>query len=336
MKYLVLVLAALAVPVVAVAHHSRAEFSDEVEEIEGELVEVRWFNPHAAFILRVVDETRGEQLWRVETFSGPRPMARFGVTGDLFRTGERVKIAGRKSKYRQNYLLGTNVLLPNGTEVLVGEDGRRWASGAVIGSGLSGTEAVDDEQLRAAAGENKGIFRVWSVSDRSVTQFLPFTESALAARARWDPAAEPITRCEQPGMPVTMWPLAPIEFIDQGSTILLRSQYFDTVRSIHLDASAIEAARAISPTHLGYSVGRWEGSTLIVETTKISYPRFDTSGTPQSDSVSIVERFAVSDDQSRLDLHMTITDKSTFKEPATFSRYYLALGQSLVAFDCKF
>jgi hypothetical protein len=334
MKLLAWLLTALAIPAAAAAHHSRAEFSDAAEEIEGELIDVKWFNPHAVLMVKAID-ARGEKIWRVETFSGPRPMARVGVTADVFRTGDRVRIAGRKSKYRDANFLGTNVLLSNGTEVLVGEVGRRWSGEAVIGVGLSGTLAVDEEQLRAAAGENRGIFRVWTVADRAVTQSLPFTERAIAARAKWDPASEPIARCEQPGMPVTMWTIAPIEFVNEGRTIVLGSQYFDTVRTIHLDASADEAAR-VSPTPLGYSVGRWQGRTLIVQTTRINYPRFDTSGTPQSESVSIVERFTLSEDQSRLDFQMTITDGATFERPATFARYYVALGQSLEPFDCRF
>jgi hypothetical protein len=35
----------------ASAHHSRAEFSPGVEELRGELVEVRWINPHAGLVL---------------------------------------------------------------------------------------------------------------------------------------------------------------------------------------------------------------------------------------------------------------------------------------------
>jgi hypothetical protein len=323
----------LFLPVAASAHHSRAEFSDEVQEIDGELTEVMWFNPHAALMMKITDQSGQQQLWRVETFSGPRSFARFGVTADLFRRGERITVAGRASKYRERYFLGTNVLLADGTEVLVGEEEQRWAGRPVIGSGLNVAQAVDEEKLRAAAEENKGIFRVWSVSTRAVTEHLPFTGQAVAARTRWNPADDPITRCEQPGMPITMKPPVPIEFVDNGDSITFRSQYFDTLRTIYLNGS--QASAAIPAKHLGYSVGRWEGNTLVVETTRIGNPYFDTSGTPQSESIAILERFTLSPDQSRLDFHMTITDPATFTEPATFARYYLALGQSLGTFECK-
>lgn len=99
------------------------------------------------------------------------------------------------------------------------------------------------------------------------------------------------------------------------------------------EQSAAEA-HPVAASHLGYSVGRWDGRTLIVETTRVNYPRFETSGTPQSEQVRIEETFTVSEDQSRLDYRMTITDPSTFTMPATYERYYLALGQSLEKCDC--
>ena len=314
------------------AHHSRAEFGPAVEEISGELVEVRWINPHAGFLLKTAGPN-GEQVWTIETFSGPRAFVRFGVTADLFRKGERVTFAGRRSKYRDGYFLGTNVLLADGTEVLIGEDGRHWSGERLVGSGFRATQPVDERALATASGENRGIFRVWSVTDRTITESYPFTDAAIAARAEWNPAEEPVHRCQRPGMPVTMKPIVPIEFVDEGERVLLRSRYFDTVRTIHMGPSNRDVD-GVTPSQLGYSVGRWDGRTLVVETTRINYPRFDASGTPQSDQVRIRETFTISEDQSRLDYHMTITDPSIFTGPAEFGRYYLALGESLDKFEC--
>lgn len=332
MKSRLMLVTLIAVSANASAHHSRAEFGQTVEEITGELVDVRWINPHAGFVLKTAGPN-GEQTWKVETFSGPRAFDRFGVTADLFRTGEQITFAGRRSKYRDGYFLGTSALLADGTEVLIGEDGRHWSGERLVGSGFRATQAVNEQTLAAASGEKRGIFRVWSVTDRTITESYPFTDAAIAARAKWDPAQEPVHRCQRPGMPVTMKPIVPIEFVDEGEQILLRSRYFDTVRTIHLREPS-SGLGGVAPSHLGHSVGRWDGGTLVVSTTRINYPRFDASGTPQSDQVQIRETFTVSQDQSRLDYHMTITDPSTFTGPAEFGRYYLALGESLDKFEC--
>ena len=76
-----------------------------------------------------------------------------------------------------------------------------------------------------AASENLGIFRVWSIPGRGVglTQRLPFTDQAVAARADWDPIDNPITRCEQPGMPMVMLQPGPFRLLRAGDDIILQS-----------------------------------------------------------------------------------------------------------------
>ncbi len=86
---------------------------------------------------------------------------------------------------------------------------------------------------------------------------------------------------------------------------------------------------------MGYSIGRWEDDTLVVTTTNVNWPYFDNIGTPQSEAVHIVERFALSADQARLDYELTVTDPMTFTEPAAYERYWLALGESVQPFDCQ-
>ena len=70
-------------------------------------------------------------------------------------------------------------------------------------------------------------------------------------------------------------------------------------------------------------------------TTRIDWPYFDTSGTPQSPAVEITERFALSDDQTRLDFHMTVEDPATLTAPATRQWHYLALGEEFFVVDCN-
>ena len=79
----------------------------------------------------------------------------------------------------------------------------------------------------------------------------------------------------------------------------------------------------------------WEGRTLIVDTVKIDYPYYDSIGTPQSAAVRTVERFTLSEDQSRLDFELTITDPLTFTEPATYSKFYLALDEPFSPMECN-
>ena len=64
MRLVTVTLALLAAPVIAVAHHSRAEFTGEFEEIDGELVTIDWSNPHPTFTLEV-PTGGGTEVWQI-------------------------------------------------------------------------------------------------------------------------------------------------------------------------------------------------------------------------------------------------------------------------------
>jgi len=67
----------------------------------------------------------------------------------------------------------------------------------------------------------------------------------------------------------------------------------------------------------------------------VNWPYFDNIGTPQSEAVEYVERFTLSEDPTRLDYRLIITDPATFTEPAIYERYWLALGEDLQRYDCQ-
>ena len=84
----------------------------------------------------------------------------------------------------------------------------------------------------------------------------------------------------------------PMQFVQVGRDIELRFEEFDAVRKIHMGAEAARPAAApLSP--LGYSVGRWDGKTLVIDTSRINWPYFDRSGAPQTQNVTINEPFFV-------------------------------------------
>ena len=134
-------------------------------------------------------------------------------------------------------------------------------------------------------------------------------------------------------MPLAMFAPLSYELIDHGTTIELRGEAYDTVRTIHMDRLQPPPDEAASI--LGYSVGRWEDGDLVVTTTLVDWPYFDFSGTPQSRDVEFVERFSLSDEQSRLDYEMEIRDPVYQTAPGRVGVTWFALGQELQRFDCQ-
>ena len=145
----------------------------------------------------------------------------------------------------------------------------------------------------------------------------PLTEAARLELAAWDPETDNYAkRCIPAGMPEAMMQPFPIEFIDRGDTIILKIEEWDNSRTIHLNA---DPEADVPYSRMGYSVGRWEGDTLIVETDRINYPYFNDQGIPQSDAVKIIERFTLNAQDARLDWTAILTDPGTFTEPVTMA-----------------
>jgi hypothetical protein len=60
-----------------------------------------------------------------------------------------------------------------------------------------------------------------------------------------------------------------------------------------------------------------------VTTTKSSWGHFDSVGIPLSIDATMVERFTPTDDGSRLDYSLTVTDAATFTEPVELTKSWI-------------
>jgi len=329
MRVIVIALGLLVLPTVTSGHHSLAEYDPSVvQELEGEVLKVMWRNPHIRFTLRRESESGEEEIWDLHGYD-VNNLDRRNVPHDLVRIGDVIRVSGSPSNRREHHLSMNNLLASSGSEIMISPTANPLWSETVVG-------LVDSvSEISGAASEDRSIFRVWSRAGAGVadTRQFPFTASAVAARSTWDPEDNFAIRCEPEGMPRLMTNPHPFEFVDQGETIALKSELYDLTRTIHIDAAAVADDQSATP--LGYSVGRWEGNTLVVTTTRVNWPYFDNRGTPQSEAVEFVERFALSEDQSRLNYQLTITDPGTFSEPAIYERYWRALGEDLQSYDCQ-
>lgn len=316
------------------AHHSRAEFSEEVEEITGELVSVNWTNPHPTFTVNV--RTNGEEeQWDILAYDSLYGLTRAGVTLEHFTIGEHVRLLGQRSNRTENFFLVSNMLLSDRTELIFYRRTEPYWEDTAVGG-------EEDWAARAsfvvdAAAEDRGIFRLWSLAHALARtgDIPPLTPEASAIRASWDASQDTSLVCVPKGMPRTMGTPDPYEFTDNGETITIIGHEFRTVRTIHMTAAGNPRDQPAS--HMGYSVGHWEENdkVLVVETSRINWPWFQGGGYPQTEAVTVVERFTLSDDQTRLDYHAIVTDPATFTGPATLRNQWLALGEIAEPYECS-
>jgi len=313
MRLMLFILWCSMVPSLAWAHHSVAGVydPDQVIEVEGQVTRVFWRNPHVRFWIR---DDSGD-TWEVEG-GALRWLERGGVTRDLFVEGEQIRAAGNPARRTANQLVAHNILLPDGRETLMsGSASPRWSNRTLaFRFAAEADPSVANERA-------SGIFRVWSRPGSRQEWNVSLTEVALAARSQWEAIRDdPTLRCVAPGMVEAMTSPYPIEFIQDGEDIIIRMEEWDGTRRIHMDATG--SADGAPESLMGYSAGNWEGNTLVVSTSRINWPYLDSLGTPQSEEVTMVERFSVSADEARMIWEAVITDPVNLTEPATVQQEY--------------
>jgi hypothetical protein len=108
-----------------------------------------------------------------------------------------------------------------------------------------------------------------------------------------------------------------------------------TVREVFLDGRALPKADDVEPWWNGYSVGRWEGDTLVVETTGFMDDGWlDVRGSPMTSAAKMTERFRRPTFGS-LAIEVTIDDPKAYTKPfsATVNNHLLPDTQ-LIEFVC--
>ena len=320
----------------AVAHHSQAAFYDVESrtEIEGEVTSTRWRNPHVAFAVTVMGADGQEEDWSVESNS-LNALERIGISPDTVAVGDQIRIWGPRSRFELHSMRAYNILLANGEEVIMMPQAtteRHWTDHQL----LAVTSLLENVDVTESVAQADGIFRVWAYGRiRLLNPELPLTATAAAAKAAFDPVTDdPVMRCIPTGMPAVMDVTFPIEFITQGDDIVLRLEQWDTVRTIHMNGDP-GAADGQPATREGYSVGHWNGGTLVVETSNIDAILFDDRGTPLSSAVHVVERFTLSDDENSLHWQATTTDPETFTEPVVQEQTFTwEPGEQIRPYEC--
>jgi hypothetical protein len=158
-------------------------------------------------------------------------------------------------------------------------------------------------------------------------------ESRLTAAARetypLDPADDPgLLRCEPWGLARQMFAPHQLEIRGRGrDQIELHYGEWDARRIVHLDGRPRPAGPASS---LGYSVGHWEGATLVVETSGVAANQAGWRS-KHRDQVRVTERFTRAPDGKTLTLVATFDDPWSLREPLVLNKIWAWSPTSQIA-----
>jgi hypothetical protein len=149
---------------------------------------------------------------------------------------------------------------------------------------------------------------------------------------RYD-TGEPELQCYRPGVPRANYMPFPFQIFQTPDQILIVYEYKGAVRTIYLNSKD----DAPSDTWMGWSRGRWEGETLVVDVTAFeAYTWFDRAGNFHSDALHVVERYTPVSPY-HMQYEATIEDPKVFTRPwkMSFPLYRrLEPNMQLVEFNC--
>lgn len=167
---------------------------------------------------------------------------------------------------------------------------------------------------------------------------LPLTAQARTFMQNFDASShDPASFCMPLGTPrnmlQTQFPLQIVQTPARVVMILQPDLSNAEVRRIPLDGSALP--KSPEPSWFGTSRGRWDGSTLVVETVGLREDSILSSqGLPHSEQLRVVERLSVVNDPSRgkvLVDEMELHDPVAFTAPLRLRRYFVSAPQASLA-----
>jgi hypothetical protein len=145
---------------------------------------------------------------------------------------------------------------------------------------------------------------------------------------------DPEVKCFLPGVPRATYMPFPFQIIQSGKTIMIAYEYAGGVRTIYMDPNP---PKAPADSWMGWSTGRWEGETLVVDVTAQNDSTwFDRAGNHHSDALHVVERYTPRSPET-LNYEATIEDSKTFSKPWKISMplyRHVEKNAQLLEFKC--
>ena len=134
------------------------------------------------------------------------------------------------------------------------------------------------------------------------------------------PRADPASRCISATMPRFM--TTPFEVVQTPGQLTLLSQLHRDMRRIYIDGSG--HMPNAEPSYNGNSAGRWEGTTLVVDTVDLREGTLDGFGIPHSDKFRITERFRLIG-EGHMEIEFVLADAEAFTRQWVVKRTYRRL-----------
>jgi hypothetical protein len=340
----------LAAAMPAAAHHSNSAYKvDQIITLEGTVKEWKWMNPHTWLILEVTGADGKKQEWAVEG-RPPGILGRAGWSNTILQPGERVTVHASPAKNGDPEGIIARVTKADGT-VLGNQPNFNREAAADVARPVASSAAP-------AAGSRPNFAGVYysaqeggqapPLARRPGAPLPPPTRSSPTADgsqgrgpdapkltpeylAKWNVITKSrisgsyeydnVANCLPPGVPAMMSAAYGMEIMQDEQKITFFSEHQDALRRVYLDGRKATPEILADPTYAGYSTGRWEGDTLVVDTVALTTKSYIDGSSPHSDKMTVQERMRFVE-PGVLENQITVNDPEALTEPWHATRRY--------------
>ncbi len=305
----------------AAAHHGFGAHydADQYVTIQGVVTDFEFVNPHSFVYIETIDDA-GDTVVRWCEMQARTHMQRKGITAQSFAVGDQIEVGGFQARRD-----------PLGCEFAVGE----LADGSIL---TLRSRAGQSQYSAPVVAADSGVFGMWyrksfpgAGSETNPKDVL--TSAGAAAHEHYDVLTEnPILTCS-PVSPVRAWsqPGTPTEIRREGDNVIIHHEFMDVVRVIHINTD--EFPEDAPRTEIGYSIGRFEGGDLLIETGRFSAASIR-AGNLHTEDFHFSERLTIDPDNADLVLTWTATDPRYYSEPLVGSRIMTRTDLTMGRYDC--
>jgi len=187
---------------------------------------------------------------------------------------------------------------------------------------LSGTWESESEGgnragVSAAGPPNKYFSNVLADFKTPESIMQPATLAQYNKSVKAEFADSPLAHCQPAGMPLADAMTNPYKLVQTPGLIMMMYERDTTFRQIYTDGRSLPADP--QPTWLGYSVGRWDGDTLVVETNGVTDRAWlDARGHTHTEGLHITERFHRVN-FGKMEVAITIDDPKAYTKPFSYT-----------------
>jgi hypothetical protein len=142
-----------------------------------------------------------------------------------------------------------------------------------------------------------------------------------------------VYQCFPPGVPRIYLHPFPFEIVQTQGRVLMVFEYDHLVRQIFTDGRGHRDD--LPPSWMGDSIAKWDGATLVVETTGFNDRTWiDRIAVPHSEDMRVIERMHLNSD-GYLQIDMRVEDPKALAQPWEFTRYFKKTDWTIDELICK-